>query len=234
MSLNAFLFCLAYSDFHAWISVPCVIILLFVITLGSLANSFILYCVVRKKIGTSAINPVLLATSTKNLLAIGTCIPIAVVMICMPDTISEVTCHIQENITFIVLFGGFLYPALLSVVQCDHARQQFGQKRKPAFIWAILAVTTLLIVVLGIQGLFDAEDLHGCHLWSRRVDAVVLTYIYSVVIAAFLSFVTMGTSYFFIYKHATAHGNSERPMSDRQTEGPGMFIYCFGSKGSKL
>ena len=164
---------------------------------------FVTYCICKKKVGTKYVNPVLLAISLKNVIAITTCVPLATVMLIFPSTILKLTCDIQENITFIILFAGFLFPALLSMVQCDHIirphKHILGGKR----IIIVLCFFSTISVLMGVQSKLVNDD-HGCHLWSLITDEVVLTYIYSIVFIVLLTLVTMVSCYMMIYYQARA------------------------------
>lgn len=164
---------------------------------------FVCRCIYKKRIGTKHINPVLLAISIKNIIAISTCVPLATVMLNVPAYIQILSCDIQENLTYITVFAGFLFPALLSIVQCDHIIRPYKLLLRGKRVIFVLCLVSAISVLLGIQAELS-EDTHGCHLWSIRSDAVVMMSIYSLACVVLLTLVIMVTSYMIIYYHARA------------------------------
>jgi hypothetical protein len=137
------------------------------------------------------------------------------------------TCDIQENITFIILFSGFLFPALLSMVQCDHVirphKHILGGKR----IIYVLCFVSTISVLLGIQSKLSSDD-HGCHLWSIITDKVVLIYIYSIVFIVIFTIITMVTCYMMIFSQARARQTAiESSIQRSRTLQAGNLIFCF-------
>ncbi|XP_045156969.2 uncharacterized protein LOC123523348 isoform X2 [Mercenaria mercenaria] len=194
---------LIFTKFQLWNQLSSTLLLIVVMLLGSVANVFVSYCIYKKRIGTKYVNPVLLAISFKNIIAISTCVPLAIVMLNFPSTILRLSCDIQENITFIILFAGFLFPALLSVVQCDHITRPQKHLIGGNRIIYVLSFVSAVSVLMGIQSKLSRDE-HGCHLWSIITDEVVLTYIYSIALIVLFTLATMVTSYVMIYYQARA------------------------------
>lgn len=218
-----------YRKFKLWNQLSSTVLLIFVITLGFVANVFICYCIYRKKIGTKYVNPVLLALSLKNIFAISTCVPLATVMLNVPSTIVRLSCDIQENITFIILFAGYLFPMLLSMVQCDHVlrprKHLIGGKR----IHFLVFLISVMSVLMGIQSKLSKDD-HGCHLWSIRTDPIVLSYIYSIASVFLLTLVVMVTCYMMIYFQARASQAAIETSAHKEKTTEGKFCLALPCK----
>lgn len=202
---------------------------------GLLANTFILYTIAQKQIGSETVSPILTGIAIKNITALLLFLPLATIMIADPPLIKEETCYIQEIGTFIVLYASLLFPSVLSVDRLDVIQRPRRRLFNRTKIICIMLVASIVSILLGFFPLVIHNDSHGCHLWSTRVDSAIWQYVYMLLICVSFSLIIMVYSYIQIYIYTKTHVdslgkhktlNSGPTMDQHHTKGGMSGILC--------
>jgi hypothetical protein len=121
------------------------------------------------------------------------------------DYVTEYFCYVQENVTFLLVLLGFMYPALLSLVGLDmvtrHGRTFFTL---PITLFSSVVVlgigmTVALTPLFAIKQTGVAVHEHGCHMWSTRIDPVVWYQVYGIGACLAVCVFIMGICYLQLY-----------------------------------
>ena len=157
-----------------------------------------------RKLTSVTVGSFLVAVSVKNLIALFICLPLTSAMIISPSLISRITCFVHETLTFVVLFLGLLFPAVLSIYRYDvvvYTKKRLLTRARVNFLLIILTVVSMLLALIP----FFELDVHGCHLWSTRVDDAVWSYMYAMTACLMISVLAMVICYVGIYRYTRTH-----------------------------
>lgn len=208
-----------------WNTLICCILLVVILILCVSLNLLNIFALA-KKATNSANNTILFISSQMYLISYIILLPLTLAGVLDPTrVISENYCYVQESITLGVVLMGFFLPSLNSfsrmmVVQTGHrnwCKQRHIIGIVSGFILAV--ISAVLIPMFTITGEGETIHIHGCHLWSTRIDSAMWIRVYTILVGLLLSVTIMVMSYGQIYRRVMSsvhsisrHSNYHGPM----------------------
>ena len=134
-------------------------------------------------------------------------LPLTAVAIIHHSVITNTFCYIQENITYIHITNGLMFPALMSLERWDYVCNNQGRMFTRVKVVLTVCGTAILSGCLAIlpsivYGQGDIIHNEGCHLWSEKVEDLVVLQVIEITIVVILSITLMILCYYKIYKRS--------------------------------